>query len=188
MRTLLKPLDRIELQKLYSQPHRYYHTLEHVAILFQLASAHGIRLSVPQQLAVWYHDAIYNPERNDNEEKSCHLMLKRHEDTVRLNQGYLNRAACIIMDTKTHISDDYESQTVIDLDLAGFGFDSETYDYTTHLIRAEYRHLSDDEWRLGRIAFLNNILKRDNIYYTNWARDFYERQAIRNIQRELDLL
>lgn len=188
MKTILRPEHRDELKQLYSQKNRHYHDLEHIAILFQLASAHGVRLSIPQQLAIWYHDCIYDATRNDNEQLSCALLVKHHEDNVALNRGYVNRAINIIMDTKTHVGSDYESLAVIDLDLVGLGFDTASYKYATQQIRKEYMHLSDSEWRLGRIAFLNNLLKGEYIFYTNWARDFYEKQARRNIEQELATL
>jgi predicted metal-dependent HD superfamily phosphohydrolase len=185
MRNILRPEHRQELIKLYSQDHRHYHTLEHVTTLFQLASSHSIRLSIPQILAIWYHDAIYDPTRKDNEENSCKLLLQHHEGNSAIIKGYLNRAINIIMDTKYHKSDDNESQIVLDLDLVGFGFDTETYDYTTELLRKEYSHLSDVVWKASRRLFLNDVLNCDYIFYTQFGRDFYEDNARRNIEREL---
>lgn len=182
MRPFLRPEHRNDLIDRYSESHRHYHNLEHITILFNLASAHGLRLTIPQQMAIWYHDCVYDPKRKDNETQSCEVLLKHHDTDP---HGFLNRAICIIMDTKTHTSNDHESQTVLDLDLAGLGFDYETYQYTTSLIRKEYEHLSNEEWLAGRKLFLNNLLSRDHIFYTPWARDFYETKARRNIEREL---
>ena len=185
MRPFLRPEHRENLTIRYTESHRHYHNLEHITILFNLASAHGIRLSIPQQLAIWYHDCVYDPKSKNNEENSCQILLDHHENEPINNHGYLSRAINIIMDTKTHTSNDHESQTVLDLDLAGLGFDFESYQYATKQIRQEYQHLTYEEWVTGRKIFLNNLLSRKYIFHTPWARDFYETKARRNIEREL---
>ena len=63
------------LKSNYSENHRYYHNLSHVnALLF---AAEDFREQFPDydsmRLAVWFHDAIYQPRRKDNEIKSAGL-------------------------------------------------------------------------------------------------------------------
>lgn len=183
MRIILRPDHRQELVKRYSEPHRHYHNLEHISMLFATAASHGIRLSVPQVLAIWYHDSIYDPTTKDNEEKSNELFLTHHGDT--LIKDYTTRASNIIIDTKFHRSENSESHTVLDLDLCGFGYDWETFQYTTSLIRKEYAHLPDDVWKVNRKLFLEMMLNRTFIFNTHWGRDFYEIKARKNIQKEL---
>jgi len=186
MRLPIKPDHRQELNLLYTEPHRAYHTLEHITIMFNLATAHGVKLSVPQQLAIWYHDCIYDPTRKDNEEQSNRLFL-RHHDNV-LHPNYITRTSNIILDTISHISDNHESFDVLDLDLAGFGFDTNSYHYATSQIRLEFSHLSEEEWRYNRKQFLTSLLNRKHIFQTHWARDFYEIKARRNIEADIKSL
>jgi len=186
MRLPIKPEHRKELNTLYSEPHRHYHTMEHIAILFSLAAGHGIKLSVPQQLAIFYHDAVYDPTRKDNEEQSNNLFLRHHAET--LLPQYVERVSRIIMDTKTHNASSHESYDVLDLDLAGLGFEFNSYLYASEQVRAEYSHLSDSVWVYNRIWFLKTMLDRPFIYHTHWARDFYELKAKRNLEKELKLL
>lgn len=183
MRITLRPEHRQELVKRYSEPHRHYHNLEHISMLFAAASGHGIRLSTPQMLAIFYHDAVYDPTRKDNEEKSNELFLEHHAGT--LIKDYTIRVSNMIFDTKFHRSDDHESQVILDLDLCGFGYDYSTFQYTTSLVRKEYSHLSDDVWLANRKLFLESLLNRKYIFNTHWGRDFYEIKARRNIEREL---
>lgn len=186
MRLPLKPEHRQQLSTLYNENHRAYHTMEHLAIMFNLASAHGLKLSVPQQIAIFYHDAIYDPTRKDNEEQSNNLFLRHHTGT--LLPQYVERVSSIILDTKTHIASSYESCDVLDLDLAGFGFDFESYNYATQQVRLEYQHLSDEVWKANRILFLTSLLDRPHIFNTHWARDFYEIKARKNIEKDLKSL
>lgn len=189
MRTILTPRQLSRLTDLYTEPFRVYHNLEHITILFQLASAHGVRLSVPQQLAIWYHDAIYIPMAGaESELKSANFMKSELQANCWLSNNLVERAYNMIIATKTHRSYDHETQIVLDLDLAGLGFDSETYYSNVCKIRTEYSHLSDDVWRSNRIIFLKNMLGRDHIFYTAWGRDYYEKTARRNMQTELDQL
>lgn len=183
MRLVIKPTHREELTLLYSENHRYFHTMEHITILFNLASAHGIKLSIPQQLSIWYHDAIYEPTRKDNEERSIELFLQHHSGT--LLPQYVSRVSNIILDTKTHIATNSESNDVLDLDLAGLGFDTDSYNYHTQQVRKEYSHLSDTIWNANRKLFLQSLINREYIFHTHWGRDFYEIKARKNIQKEL---
>lgn len=186
MRLPIKPEHRIELNMRYNENHRAYHTMEHIALLFNLAAAHGIRLSVCQQLAIWYHDAIYDPTMKDNEEQSNNLFLRHHTGT--LLPQYVNRVSNIILDTKTHIATNEESHDVLDLDLAGFGFDFDSYNFATQQIRKEYAHLPNEVWIANRKLFLTSLLNRDYIFHTHWAKDFYEIKARRNIEKDLKSL
>ena len=189
MRTALTPLQRHELVQRYNEPFRVYHNLEHITILFQLAAAHGLRLSIPQQLAIWYHDAIYFPNGGvENEQRSAELLRSHMESNCWISKALVDRAYKMILATKRHLSDDNETQVVLDLDLAGLGFDSESYYSAACKVRVEYNHLPDEVWNTNRAIFLKGMLDREYIFYTSWGRDFYEKQARRNMQAELNQL
>ena len=65
------PLRR--LAALYAEPHRAYHHLGHVLDCLELARGVRDRLESPVavELALWYHDAIYDSRASDNEERSA---------------------------------------------------------------------------------------------------------------------
>jgi predicted metal-dependent HD superfamily phosphohydrolase len=189
MRTLFTPLQLNSLVQHYSEPFRVYHNLEHITVLFQLASAHGVRLTTAQQIAIWYHDAIYFASNSiENELRSAELMKDTLSQNSWISESTIDRAYNIILATKGHQSDDHETQTVLDLDLAGLGFDFDTYLFASHKVRAEFNHLSEEQWIKGRQVFLKSMLARDHIYYTPWGRDYYEKSARRNIEAELKML
>lgn len=171
----------------YNEPHRRYHNLFHITNLFQLAAAKGIPLSRAQQLAIWFHDVVYDPQETmNNEQRSAQLMndlLKDH-----LPDSILRRATNMILATKRHVSDDHETQIVLDLDLAGLGADHETYFYNKQQIREEYSYLSDESWINGRKIFITNMLNRKFIFETHWGRESFEDNARKNLMTDLQSL
>ena len=61
----------------YSEPHRFYHTLEHLSEMFKVAArlSDAADNAAPVQLGIWFHDAVYDPRVTDNEERSAALAI-----------------------------------------------------------------------------------------------------------------
>src|SRR4051812_42451988 len=61
----------------HSEPHRHYHTLEHLNEMFKVAGKLADAANDPMaiQLAIWFHDAVYDPRGKDNEERSAALAV-----------------------------------------------------------------------------------------------------------------
>jgi len=82
-----------EIHRAYSEPHRHYHTLEHIA--HALARFDGIRSRVDAadaaELALWLHDFVYDPRTKDNEARSAayarRLLAEGGVVTMRLRVG-----------------------------------------------------------------------------------------------------
>ncbi|MBK6983401.1 MAG: hypothetical protein IPH32_00975 [Bacteroidetes bacterium] len=65
-----------EVMNAYDEPHRFYHTLEHIEdVLKQLHNADLLKHD-ELFLAAIFHDIIYNPQSNTNEEDSVEFFLK----------------------------------------------------------------------------------------------------------------
>lgn len=117
------------LTKAYLEPHRHYHTLEHIIYMFNKAKEWEWQPSDELIYAIWFHDAVYEPGAKDNEEKSIKMLM----DVVSIPAGskgwfvgsndHIVRARAMILDTKTHIPTIEESKQLIDLDLAILGED-----------------------------------------------------------------
>ena len=170
----------------YSEPHRFYHTIDHIDYMLE----HGKKLMNREQyLAVLFHDIVYDAKRKDNEEKSTSIMYKMLDagyDTMKENSGEaVDTIANIILDTKTHKATRPESEIVLDLDLLGMSESYETFRKNSDNIRKEFSHLSNDEWSIGRSYFFRELLKRPQIFVTNHFSQ-YESDARRNIERELN--
>src|ERR1051325_7755552 len=67
-----------ELAARYNEPHRAYHTLAHIAdCLDQFEAAkHLAEEPLAVELAIWFHDAVYDSRASANEERSVDLAAK----------------------------------------------------------------------------------------------------------------
>ena len=176
-----------ELTSAYSQAHRRYHTVTHIEkCLDELADAwdYAIRLD-EVRWALLFHDAIYEPQREDNEARSaewaCRVMdgLGRSEDEKARVRGMI-LATAHAADPRTP-----DEALVLDIDLSILGADEAAFDEYDRSIRAEYSWVPEDEYRQGRAALLESFLHRGRIYHTAPYRARCEFAARRNIERAL---
>jgi predicted metal-dependent HD superfamily phosphohydrolase len=174
-----------ELVTCYSESHRAYHTLEHIGeCLRHLDSArHLLSGPLEVELAVWFHDAIYDPRRNDNEEQSAQLAGERLQ-TAGVDRTIATRTAALIRLT-THEYDDLSGDEAIlcDVDLAILGASAERFDRYDAAIRQEYHWVPENVYRVERGRVLEHFLNRSHIYHTPFFSHQLETQARRNIMR-----
>jgi predicted metal-dependent HD superfamily phosphohydrolase len=175
----------------YSQPHRAYHTLEHLVQIFEKLEQHAETTRDPLRLAfaAWYHDAVYDPRGADNEERSAaraEAELKRMTADPQLP----NRVAQLILATKSHHkgADDADGDLFLDIDYSILGAGPDAYKIYAAQIRGEYAHLSDDRWRVGRAAFLKTACERTPTFRTGLFEGAYGAQARANMAAELTAL
>lgn len=187
------------LRDLYAQPHRAYHTREHIGDLLWKRSQYidqklaGYALEV--ETAIWFHDAIYDigGPKGANEDASA-LLCRAFMRTLDLPDGFVNRVLAAIDATKHDGRDlggsftkaaDVTSMLMVDLDLAGFADPWSVFEVRNGQIRAELSRYTDEQYRVGRIAFLGSLLAR-KIY---WVLTDLEKPARANIERHMaDLL
>ena len=172
----------------YREPHRRYHTLDHVADMLTTIDEHRERIEEYEALAfaTWFHDVIYDPMRHDNEERSASL-ARRAMRRLQVPTSITNRASALIIATREHEPPDrsFDAALFIDADLAVLGADHEQYGSYADAIRAEYSMVADVDYRRGRSDQLAELLKRPHIYYTEHMRNRFETQARTNISNEL---
>ncbi len=159
-------LDR--LVAAYSEPHRHYHTLEHLAEMVAVADRLSAACADPRavELAVWFHDAIYEPRATDNEERSALLAAECLEDLV-IGPDLIGKVVELVRAT-AHLSDDRppadpDTAALRDADLAVLGSSEERYRRYAADIRKEYAFVPDDAYRNGRTAVLERFLARTDI-------------------------
>ena len=174
----------LELTALYTEPHRRYHDLRHVADM--LCKGEELDLSTEQAMAIWFHDAIYDPTSKTNEADSAVLAVERltaigwSEDRIKIVER-------IVLDTCGHVPSIEESKKVIDLDLSTLGGSWESYQRNGDNIRQEYGSVSDEDWNAGRGAWLESMMNRERIFWTDWGAPL-EKEARANLKRDFDLL
>lgn len=172
-----------DLTFLYCEPHRKYHILSHPTGMIEMG-INLFHLSAEEILAIWYHDAIYVASSPTNELDSANLFSDHFNDVTTLDKDLVRQ---IIMDTKNHVPTTDKSKAVLDLDLIGLSSSHREYWQNAKNIRFEYAKFSDEEWKIGRTKFLEKMLDRDQIYYTDSLK-LFERGARHNMQYELNLL
>lgn len=174
----------------YSESHRAYHNLAHILdCLQELDSAKQLAAnSDAMELALWYHDVIYDPHANDNEERSAELAAKAMDDAG-LPAKLRQTVAALILSTKKHDGSlDLDAPLMVDVDLSILGREPARFDEYERQIRQEYSWVPESAFAEGRSAILENFLSRANLYGTVFFRAKYERQARENLRRSIQQL
>ncbi len=175
------------LQNSYCEPHRAYHTLDHVAAcLAEFRPAASLaKHPLEAEMALWYHDIIYEPRAHDNEERSAQDMRSLCR-VAGLPDGFAQRVESMILATKhKEMPTDPDAQLVVDCDLSILGKPEAEFDAYDAAIRKEYSWAPEQEYRRGRAAVLSGFLARRAIYSTAFFRERYEQKARENIARAL---
>ena len=173
----------------YGEPHRHYHTLEHLAEVFRVAGRLGGGPVV--ELAVWFHDAVYDPLAIDNEARSADLVADWLAP-LGVPSDVTGRAAELVRST-AHLTaesttDDRQVLVLRDADLAILGAAEARYRQYAADIRREYAHVPDADYRRGRTAVLELFLARPALFHHPLMRAEGEEAARRNMTQELNAL
>lgn len=175
-----------DLLRLYGEPHRHYHDLRHldeVLTAVDLLATYAVDVD-GVRLAVWFHDAAYEPGAADNEDRSAALAQ------AALPPPLAERVAALVRLTADHAPPrgDADAAVLCDADLAILAASPDRYDEYAADVRREHAHVPDNAFRHGRTAVLTGFLARDRIYTTDAAYALWEQRARRNVRRELNSL
>ena len=179
-----------ELEQCYAQKHRHYHTFRHLENMCRLALENRDRIAEWEAFlfAIFYHDAVYQVLKSDNEEKSAALAEKR---LLQLGFPGDRIAVCKtwILATKHHRpSADATCNLFLDIDLAILGSEWEIYEEYARQIRREYAVYPDLLYNPGRKKVLGQFLERTFIFLTPEFQQRFEAQARENVRREIAML
>jgi predicted metal-dependent HD superfamily phosphohydrolase len=169
----------------YADPGRGYHdTLHLTEVLDRLdeLSAAGVGFdSTVAALAAWFHDAVYDGER-DAEERSAVWAEEALAGTP-----YAAEVARLVRLTETHdpAADDQAGRALCDADLAILASGAERYDDYIAGVRRDYAHISDADFTSGRVAVLHDLAGREQLFHTAYGREQWEPAARANLAREL---
>jgi predicted metal-dependent HD superfamily phosphohydrolase len=176
-----------QLMNAYAEPHRHYHTQQHIAeCLTEFDEArHLIQQPIAVELALWFHDAVYDPKAADNEEQSA-LLFKRCAAEIPLPDSLIETGSKLVLATKHHSPDaDCYSMLIVDIDLSIFGKPRERFLEYEQQIRQEYLWVPQALFSSKRAEILKRFLARETIYGTDWFRNKYEQQARRNLDESI---
>lgn len=172
----------------YNEPHRAYHNLEHIRECLEHLdpTRHLMARPAEVELAVWFHDAIYDTQRHDNEERSALLA----EETLRAagtEPELAQRVGDLIrLTTHAHVLPVGDGALLCDIDLAILGAPPERFARYDAAIRREYEWVPEDVYRQERGRVLAGFLDRARIYTTPFFYQRLERQARDNLNALLN--
>lgn len=179
-----------EVFKYYNEPHRTYHNLSHLQSLFKVSALTNQSLKNPTvfQLAIIFHDIIYEIGKKDNEVKSAAL-------AVELLDGHLSKEDSVLLTEIIESTAKHEPQVdhpdlllFLDCDLSVLAAPNAVYKDYAKAIRQEYIKYPTILYRPGRRKVLQHFLKKERIYFTDFFFENYESQARANLSSELQSL
>jgi predicted metal-dependent HD superfamily phosphohydrolase len=179
-----------ELLSRYGEAHRAYHTLQHLHECLSLRQEIATPCDSPAEIdiALWFHDAIYEPSRNDNEARSADW-LDAVAAQAALEPDVRERLHALVMATRHSAMPATPDEAVlVDIDLAILGAPPERFaEYETQ-VRQEYGWVPEWLYRRKRREILAGFLAREAIYSTPECRQRFEDQARRNLTQSVAAL
>lgn len=174
------------LEQAYTEPHRAYHTVQHIVecldlltqVQDQLADAFAV------QCAIWFHDLVYDPQATDNEHQSA-VLMRQHCAGV-LSRTQCDKVAQWIEATQQHQpSQDQDLNFMLDIDLAILGSRSTRFAEYEQQIRQEYAWVADQIYQHKRAEVLRHFYQSATLYQTAYFQQHFEAQAKLNLSQAL---
>ncbi len=176
-----------QLEDHYLQTIRKYHNDQHIKVCLEQFGRTRRFAEHPDEVevAIWFHDAIYNPKRSDNESKSAAWaasFLRKHQ----IDDTITERVKSNILATQhNQVPERLDERLVVDVDLSILGQPPDSYEQFESAIRQEYKWVPSMIFRRKRRAILQSFLDRPSIYSTDWFIAQYEDQARQNLKRAI---
>ncbi|MFK0257303.1 hypothetical protein [Streptomyces sp. NPDC090445] len=172
----------------WAEPQRRYHTTAHLADVLDRIDVLAPHAADPAavELAAWFHDAVYRPDRSENEERSAAL-AERALRELGLPEHRTAEAARLVRLTVTHdpAPGDTNGEVLCDADLAVLAGDPDAYAAYVAAVREEYGFVPEDAFRTGRAAVLRQLLDLPRLFRTPHGTAHWEARARRNLAAEL---
>lgn len=190
----------------YSEPHRKYHTCQHLEQCFgvlDLVFPGKIPNRAAVELALWYHDYVYSPLADNNEAVSGYvahniatvrlgaspqlaaalhvlILLTTHKPVEHLTSGFVLKA---LLDQSLLDA----SRILLDVDLSILGVPDVEFDAYEAQVRAEYAMIPEELFKPARANILAKFLTRPALYTTTEMKH-REPQARANLNRSIAML
>ncbi|GHB79599.1 hypothetical protein GCM10010347_57560 [Streptomyces cirratus] len=175
----------------WAEPQRRYHTTAHLADVLARIDVLAPHAQDPAavELAAWFHDAVYRPDRSENEERSAAL-AERALPELGIDPARTAEVARLVRLTVTHdpAAGDTNGEVLCDADLAVLAGSPDAYAAYVTAVRAEYGFVPDDAFRDGRAAVLRQLLGLPRLFRTPYGTAHWEATARRNLAAELATL
>ncbi|MFD9353762.1 hypothetical protein [Streptomyces sp. NPDC060031] len=177
----------------WAEPQRRYHTTAHLADVLARIDVLAEHAPEPSaldrpavELAAWFHDAVYRPDRSENEERSAAL-AERALPELGIDAARTAEVARLVRLTVTHdpAPGDTAGEALCDADLAVLAGAPDAYTAYAAAVRAEYGFVPDEAFRTGRAAVLRQLLDLPRLFRTPYGAAHWEAAARGNLAAEL---
>ena len=170
-RDATKTLDRLLTR--YREPHRQYHAVAHALRVLRTVDELLAAVAVPDpgavRLGAWYHDAVYEPTAAAGANEAASAALSRRDlEALEQSPQRVDAVERLVLMTASHhpAGAAADEAVLCDADMAILAADPATYTAYATGVRAEYGHLTDDEWTRGRGSVLRSLLAEPALFYT----------------------
>ncbi|WP_030794925.1 hypothetical protein [Streptomyces sp. NRRL S-920] len=175
----------------WAEPQRRYHTTAHLTAVLDHIDVLEDHADDPElvRLAAWFHDAVYAPDRSENEERSARL-AERALPEAGLSDRQTAEVARLVRLTLTHdpADGDHNGEALCDADLAILAAAPDAYAAYAAAVREEYGFVPDEAFRAGRADVLRQLLALPRLFRTPHGSANWEGPARENLTTELALL
>ena len=152
----------------WAEPHRRYHTLQHLRECLELFAAHRVLAERPGEVgvALWFHDAVYDTARHDNEAASADWARRVLRDAGAAQDVVARVDALILATRHSQGPATPDERLLVDIDLAILGAAPARFDEYERQIRDEYAFVPEDVFRDRRAGILRGFLERPALFST----------------------
>jgi predicted metal-dependent HD superfamily phosphohydrolase len=193
--SLISDAVRSRVMAMYGGADRHYHDLSHIAALLALLRqlAGAITDYAAVEAAIWFHDAVYDTRRTDNEAQSARLALQllagaAAEERLHCIAAMIRASANHRVPQSLEATAAHDCALFLDMDLAILGSPAEQFAAYERAVRLEYDWVPDQEWIVGRSRVLRGFLARPHIYASAQFRGSHEAAARSNLAQSLAAL
>jgi len=189
---------REELMTAWSESHRHYHDQRHLRECLALWTRwreHSPRAD-EVAIALWFHDAIYDPQASSNELNSA-AWAARSLVRAGADSDTAQRVHDLVMATQHGFTQETapaalgsgpDAQLLVDIDLSILGSPAERFERYDQDVRKEYAWVPGFRYQEARAQVLQNFLDRPRLYNGKHAVALLEGQARINLAAALSRL
>jgi len=176
----------------WNEPQRHYHTLRHLhdcLASFEIEPAMAMTEHPAEvEIALWFHDAVYDPRAADNEQRSADWATQALSEAS-VDAAALVRVHALVMATRHAVEPEgRDAEVLVDIDLAILGAGRERFDEYEVEVREEYAWVPGPVFRHKRRQILAEFLARPRIYATPLFAERLEAAARDNLAHALAAL
>ena len=167
----------------WSEPHRRYHTPQHLRECLALFEEHRALAQRPGEvaLAVWFHDVVYDTGRHDNEAASADWAVRVLAEAGAAGEVAQRVRALILATRHAQTPATPDERLLVDIDLAILGAAPRRFAEYERQIRDEYGFVPEAHFREKRAQVLRGFLERPALFATPALAQRFEAAARLNL-------